>query len=95
VLDERVLGRGGGNTTYWSVLLNGKDDFDLLVDGTGTVAVVAEDEEVGLAAGVEDSGFVVVGVRVVCINFFALPSNLARRLEVWESPPARCAVFGG
>lgn len=74
-------------------MLNGNDDFDLLVDGTDTVAVVAEDE--GLAAGAEGSGFIVVGVRVVCSNFFALPSNLARRLEVWESPPARCAAFGG
>jgi len=60
-----------------SVLLNGNGVFGLL-DEFVTIAGVAEDE---LAAGADGTLLVVAGFEVVCINFFAVTSNLARRLE--------------
>ena len=92
VFDERELGGGGMDATYRSALLNGNVIFGLLDEG---VAGVADDEDVGLPAGVEGTLFVGVGVGVVCINFFAVESNLARRLEVWDGPATRCATFPG
>jgi len=62
------------------VLLKGNVVFGLL-DEAAIVAGVAEDEEVSLAAGADGSVFVVVGVEVVCIIFFAVTSNFAKRLE--------------
>lgn len=66
------------NGTYRSVLLNGSGTFALL--DVGTVAGVAKDE-LGLALGADGSFIVVVGIEVIWVSFFAVPSNFARRLE--------------
>lgn len=79
-LDERVHGRGKTNGTYRSVLLNGSGIFALL--DVGTVAAVAEDE-VRWAVGTDGSFIVLVGIEVISVSFFAVPSNFDRRLEAW------------
>ena len=104
VFDVRELGGGEMDATYRSALLNGNVIFGLLDEGVagvvededaGLAPGTADDEDVGLPAGVEGTFFVGVEVGVVCINLFAVESNLARRLEVWDGPATRCATFPG